>query len=181
MTIRPLLSACLFVSLSMPASAQTEREHEAHIHGQARVEIALENGALALALEVPGMDIVGFERPPANDAETRKIDAAIRVFAATDNWLHFEPANACTIIGNDPHAHGYAGHDDNSTQSDHEHEGHAKFHIELKANCDTTPSAVQIALIERFPQIESIQVDYVTETVQNRVALTAGDRRVPLQ
>lgn len=179
-TRETLLSACLLACLSMPIDAQTEREHEAHVHGQARMELAVENGTVALELEVPGMDIVGFERAPRNDAETAQIDEAIRTFTATGSWLTFEPVNACTVTNNDPHAHGYAGHDDNSSQADHEHEGHAKFHIELEARCTSTPLAVNVTLVERFPKIESIQVDYITETKQSRVMLGRDDQRIPL-
>jgi hypothetical protein len=39
------------------------------VHGQATVDLALDQQTLEFALQAPGIGILDFERPPANAAE----------------------------------------------------------------------------------------------------------------
>lgn len=44
-------------------------QHGAHVHGQAEMNLALDGKHLRISLELPAMDLLGFERLPHNDEE----------------------------------------------------------------------------------------------------------------
>lgn len=63
-------SAALFLLLAASAAqAHDIRQHAPHVHGQATVEVALDQQTLEFALQAPGIGILDYERPPANAAE----------------------------------------------------------------------------------------------------------------
>lgn len=49
----------------------------AHVHGNARVDIAIEGGELTIALDMPLDGLVGFERAPRTEAERNAAAAAL--------------------------------------------------------------------------------------------------------
>lgn len=206
------------------ATAQVDREHAAHVHGTTAVTLAVVDGALELELTAPGMDLVGFEHAPGNSQQEQAIAAATATLERSGDWLAFEPAGSCTVVGADAHTHGFTagsatdqthshgdnGHDHDaptahhaSNHKDHDHDhdhghdrdhgnghdhadghdhdgGHGEFHLRLTGTCATTPVALRIDLSARFPGIERIRVDLITDARQDRVELGAGQTRVPL-
>jgi hypothetical protein len=191
------LPAFLLALFAGAASAQIERSHESHVHGRSQIDLAYEAGSLQLEFVAPGMDLVGFEHAPANESELARIAAVIDTLQDSAAWLGFEPAGLCAVTSMQAHSHGFGasgeasgnqGADEHGHQGDHEgdgHEhaedhGHSEFHVSLSATCDNAPAALLIALHDRFPSLELVRVDLVTETTQNRVELTRGQTRVPI-
>lgn len=195
-----VLALALLLAWPLAAAAQTEREHGVHVHGRSQIDLVCVAGQLEMELHAPGMDIVGFEHPPRDESESQAIAQALSALETHGQWLGFEPAGACTVTSTEVHTHGYkavqnsdnAGHeaatdhhhDPHGAHGEHEHESdhdHAEFHLSIKAECGATPKALLIHLNERFSGLERIRIDYVTDTVQNRVELGRGKTRVPLQ
>lgn len=66
---------CLsLVLLALPARAQ-------HSHGEGRLDIAIDQGRLAISLELPLDAAVGFERAPKTEKEKTALAAAARAVA----------------------------------------------------------------------------------------------------
>ena len=194
------LPAFLLALFAGTASAQIERSHESHVHGRSQIDLAYEAGSLQLEFVAPGMDLVGFEHPPASESETARIAAVIDTLQDSASWLGFEPAGLCAVTSTQAHSHGFGASgdatddqsaDEHGRQGDNEgdgHEGHehdedpahSEFHVELSASCDEAPAALLISLHDRFPSLELVRVDLATETTQNRIELTRGQTRVPI-
>ena len=203
MRLFPVRSFALLLVWPLVASTQTEREHGVHVHGRSQVDLVYVSGQLELQLHAPGLDIVGFEHAPRDERESHAIAQALSALETHDQWLGFEPTDACTVTHAETHTHGYKkasdtrdnvavsasdhariDHPNDSDHAHEEHEGdhdHAEFHVSVKAKCSATPEALLIRLSERFSKLELIRVDYVTETTQNRVELGRGEMRVPLK
>jgi len=81
----------LFAALLLPTS-MTLIAGEAHVHGQARLEIAVEGDILNLRLESPLDNLLGFERAPRNERERQ----AVKRMAAhlNDGATQFQPSPA---------------------------------------------------------------------------------------
>lgn len=184
MRLSPLISLNLLVVLPFAAIAQTEREHDAHVHGHSQIDLVYENGQLELELHSPGMDIVGFEHSPRDPDQSQAIEKALAALDSHRAWLVFEGAD-CTVERVKTHTHGYDQDESGSHEhDDHDHDAghdHAEFHLTLGARCSAMPDALQIRLADRFPGIQRIRVDYITDAGQNRVELASGDTRVPLR
>ncbi len=84
----PVLLAALLYAL--PAFAQHK-----HVHGEGRLDVAVDKDSITLHLELPLDAAVGFERAPKNDKEKAALAAAARVLEA----VPFAPSAAaqCTL------------------------------------------------------------------------------------
>src|SRR5215510_7768828 len=52
------------------------RELGPHVHGHGTLNIAIEDKRVSMELEVPGMDIVGFEHAPSTGDQKAAVEAA---------------------------------------------------------------------------------------------------------
>ena len=74
-----------FAALTFAAAAPTlvraaeeHRELGPHVHGHGTLNIAVENKRVSMELEVPGMDIVGFEHDATTDDQKTVVEKAQR-------------------------------------------------------------------------------------------------------
>lgn len=123
--MRFLLAPALALACSISAAqAEERREHAAHEHGHAVMRVVLEDAVLAIELEAPGMDIVGFEHAPEGPADEAKIKAALAKLENAGAMFMLPQGAACTV--NEAHAeHGGLEDDDHDSHADHkDHDGH---------------------------------------------------------
>jgi hypothetical protein len=89
------LIASLFSALAMPTL--TLAAGHAHVHGVAKLDIAIEPTKLTLALDSPLDNLLGFERAPRTDAERKQADAAVALLRAGASMFRIDPAAQCTL------------------------------------------------------------------------------------
>lgn len=117
-------------------SAET-RQLDSHEHGVGELNIAFEGGQVAMELEAPGADIVGFEHPAESAEDRAKIDAAIAVLAQPLKLFEMPAGAGCSVveakaalIGEDDEHHDDHGHSDGHGDDDHagekDHDEHAQ-------------------------------------------------------
>ena len=98
------LPAALFLLLAASAAqAHDVRQLGAHVHGQATIDLALDQGVLELALQAPGIGILDFERPPANAAERASLARATAVLKS-GSWVTLPTAAHCRLASSDASA-----------------------------------------------------------------------------
>ena len=130
---------------TLPAQAQdVHRQLEAHEHGRGTLNIAMEGNVVAMALAVPGADIVGFEHAARTQAQTQAIDDAkaqlgrpLDLFVVNDNaGCHVVEATVL-VVGPEAHdahdgatdEHGHAEEKEHQDEHDHADEtGHQDKH-----------------------------------------------------
>ena len=125
------------------------RDLDAHEHGSGTLNIAVENGAVWMELEVPGADIVGFEHAAESAEDRQAVEAAKAVLARPLELFAFPEAAGCMVEeahvalageerdeaheGEDAHAGEDAeAHDDHDED---EGEPHNEFHAEYMLRC----------------------------------------------
>jgi len=159
-------STALSLTILTAGAAHTQtRELDAHQHGHGALNIAFEGASVAMELEVPGADIVGFEHPAESDADRALIDAAIAQLAKPLELFAMPAAAGCTVtaanvalLGEDDHDEHGDDHkdehaDDHKDEHDDDHkddhaddhkdehadeegeEGHNEFHAEYALTC----------------------------------------------
>jgi len=84
------LAAVAFV---LPAAA-AER---AHVHGAARLDVAVEARRITLQLDTPLDNLLGFERAPRTAAERQQADAAVARLKDAATLFRIDPAAGCTL------------------------------------------------------------------------------------
>lgn len=110
------------------AFAEIERQHAPHVHGVTTGNLSMDDGDLRLELEIPGMNLIGFEHAPRNDEQQAALDGALAFLRAAE-WLQTDPRGGCELasinahthgFGSDGHYHGDAGHDHGGRNNDEE-------------------------------------------------------------
>ena len=89
-----LTAAALFAAAALPAQAQ---QQHAHVHGQLKLDVAIDGPTIVIAMESPLDNIVGFERAPKTDAEKKTVEAAIAQLRAADKLFTIDPAANCKL------------------------------------------------------------------------------------
>lgn len=167
------------------AQAEEKRDLGAHEHGVGALNIAFEGGEVAMELEAPGTDIVGFEHPAETAEDRAAIDAAIAVLAKPTELFRLPEAARCTVVeaevallgeDDDHHEeHGHAEHHeeheahDEHAGSDHdEGEGevsHTEFRAEYRLTC-AEPGAIdriEFGYFAIFPNAEELEVQLISD------------------
>lgn len=186
------------------ATAQTQRELDAHVHGVSTMQVAVEHGQVEVNLTSPGMDIVGFEYT----AETREDRAAVAEgvikLSQVDDIITLNTEAGCSLTevlshihGEDHEEHGdhedhdddhgdHDDHDEDGHDDDHddhdEHEDHAEgaehseFHVRYVFTCEDSDALTSIGLpfFDQFPNAQEIEAEYITETGAGAAEIERG-------
>ena len=162
------LPAALFLLLAASAAqAHDVRQLGAHVHGQATIDLALDQGVLELALQAPGIGILDFERPPANAAERASLARATAVLKS-GSWVTLPTAAHCRLASSDASAEGF----DATTAAPAAGQHRCANPAALRALVMRLPAV--------FPGLHEVIVNTATQHGQGRSVLTATQLRVVL-
>lgn len=173
------LSAALFLLLAASAAqAHDIRQHAPHVHGQASVDVALDQQTLEFALQAPGIGILDFERPPANAAEQSALARATALLQG-GSWVTLPTAAGCRLSGNDAKAEGFDATVAAPPSGQHRHAG---FSATLQYHCAKPAElrAIVVRLPALFAGLHEVIVNSATAHGQNRSVLTPDNLRVVL-
>lgn len=154
----PLLSICL---ISVPAVAE-KRHHDAHTHGIAELNIAIENETVLIEFESPAVNLIGFEHKPRTEAQQRKLQDTLALLNDVNVIASFDTGKCSTV-----ETHVRSPFDDaDNTQKPSEHselEEHSEFHAAYTLSCQDISAigVVGTQLFDRFPGFEAIRVRWV--------------------
>lgn len=128
---------------------EDHREHGAHEHGAAELFVAWSGNELAIDLETPAYNVLGFEYAPSSDAEKALLEESVAALE-TGELLQLSPDAECTLVSavvdtemaeeaheehdehedeehEDEEAHDEDEHDE---EDDHEEDDHSDEHDE---------------------------------------------------
>lgn len=174
-----LISAIMF--LPAPCAMAETRQAAAHIHGHGMMNIAIEGNNVIIELEVPGMDILGFEYQPVSDADKQAVKSAISKLSDPDNVFTLPKDAACKA--GPPEVNAGAGHDHEEGHEEHEEEPeaeHMEVHAAYELTC-TRPealSSIKLNLFSHFPSLKEIGIQAVTGIRQIKATATADQRSI---
>jgi len=129
--IRNALLSALSIALSIVTS--TAAAQSAHVHGEGRVNIAIDGNRIFMALEFPGADIVGFEHEVRSSDEKAAVVRAMALLSDPMQLLRFETDASCEVRAANAKAEGeheehegkeHAGHDEHDEHESEEHAEH---------------------------------------------------------
>ncbi|WP_414490487.1 ZrgA family zinc uptake protein [Stenotrophomonas maltophilia] len=171
-------SAALFLLLAASAAqAHDIRQHAPHVHGQATVDVALDQQTLEFALQAPGIGILDYVRPPANAAEQAALARATTVLKG-GSWVTLPTAAGCRLATGKADAEGF---DATAAAPPGQHR-HAGFSATLQYHC-AKPAALRAIVVRLpvlFPGLHEVIVNSATANGQNRSVLTPDNLRVVL-
>lgn len=205
---RCLFALLLACTLTTGIASAERRDHDAHVHGIAEMDVTALGETVEIVLRSPAMNLVGFEHEPRGEEERERSRAVLtslregeslfvfegagcRLDEAWARWLH-EPHDHGhdtdhdeTHGHEDEHGHGEEHHDhDRGDEHDHDDDtddGHADIHAHYHFNCERMPTAIGIGLLERFPDTDEIRVQFITDSTQGARVLTPASSTLTLE
>ncbi|MDX1707915.1 MAG: DUF2796 domain-containing protein [Desulfobacterales bacterium] len=200
-----LLTAIVAIGSNSPfLLAEETRHHEAHEHGIAHLNVALEGNDLYIELNSPAVNIVGFEHRPRTNEQKAAVKKAIESLKNGED-LFILPSSAkgkfvkttvhTNIEGDSDNDHGTGNtheHDSSSKEKDDDqhphapdHQGdepdrHSEFRAEYQVVCQQPQKLehIDVTLFRMFQGIERIKVQLLSGTRQNALELTATQHKI---
>lgn len=180
------------------------RQHGAHVHGVAQMNLAVDGENVFLELASPAMNIVGFEHQPSTAAQRNAVLEAAARLEEGGSLFAFSKEAACTLVsasidsalldhGDDEYARGDSDekhHDDEASDEKHHHaaaeshgaEEHSEFEASYQFTCASPKKlkALEVYLFTVFPGFEQIDTQILTASGQTGAKISAGINRLDL-
>ena len=121
---RPPLLYALAICFLAPAGAPAQ-----HVHGVIELGVVVEGGTVAVSLDAPLSDVVGFEHAPESDEQLELIRQAAATLGNADAMFGLPDSAGCTISDTSIDGPAYvlehlADDDAGDVLSDHDHDEH---------------------------------------------------------
>ena len=181
----PLVARSALILLALAAdAAAAERERAAHVHGVARLNVAIEGQTVEMELMSPGADIVGFEHAPETAAQRAAVVSAAAALEDGAALFAFPPEAGCRLsraevesaLLDRDHGEGEA----HEPGAEVEREAHAEFEAEYRFRCERPDrlSHVDVRLFELFPAARALVVQSISPRGQSAEELTPSSARL---
>ena len=185
--IMKALTSIISIIIASPAFSENVRQLNAHEHGIAALNIAIEAPLLVMEFHAPGADIVGFEYAAKSDADFAAISAALKILEAPLDLFVLPKGARCAVQEVQVELESDADHDvneedhqDHDDENDHKHEdhddhdeekhaassGHTEFHAEYRLICSNIEALTQIdfAYFEVFPNSKQVELQLISQS-----------------
>jgi hypothetical protein len=170
--------ALIVVVAACSSIAPARAAGHAHVHGIARLDVAVEPTRIVLQLSSPLDNLLGFERAPRTDDERKQAAAVVDRLRKPD-LFQADPAGGCTLksaslssaalkLGNPDPAEEEAGHADIDGT------------FELACRDATAAKFIDVGLFQ-FARLQRLEVQVVTPRAQFKRDLQRPGRRIDLQ
>lgn len=166
-----------------PATAQTHRELGPHEHGRGTLNIAIEGKKVSMELEVPGMDIVGFEHEAKTGKDRTTLEKAKQKLSAPLSLFKLPASAGCRVteakveVEVETGEHDHAAKEERkgeASKSSEREQRHSEFHNTYSLEC-TSPASItgiEFGYFNAFPGAEKLEVNVITPKGQNKFEVT---------
>ncbi len=195
-----ILAFAIMIAIALSRTwAGEQRHHDAHVHGIAHLNVAVEGTSIHLEFTSPAANIVGFEHQPrtpeqkdgVRKAKGKLEDGSKLFIPSPEAQCRLSKSSVKTDIEHDTdhdedadhekeHDHKKDAHHEKEHEHEEEHARHSEFHSEYQFVCKNPGklSQMDVMLIQSFPGIEHIEVQLLTETKQTAQELTETKNKI---
>lgn len=182
--MRPCFTGTLCGLLLLASAA---RAAPPHVHGVAALDVVLDAGSLALSLDSPLDNLVGFEHAPVNEKETQAIRAMVRRFSRAQELFAPTPAARCALKAVrlsspviDAKVFTSEGVSAAAPGESREEAGHADLDASIEFNCQAPSelNGLEAKIFAAFPGLHRIDAQVVTPARQSAARLTPESRMI---
>ena len=177
--------------LTLPSVHANASELDAHEHGSANLDIAIDTSTIEMRFESPAVNIVGFEYATEDEQQLLLINKAKSNLSNFDLIYGLVGDVSCQTVkssakwvteheaGHDDHDDHEAAHDDHGEVAKAEH---AEFIAEYRLECNqlNNLAAIDVKMFEFFPAIEDLDVQVVYSQGQIKYELDANNTLIKL-
>lgn len=149
-------------------------EQRPHVHGQAGLNLVVEGKQLSLELELPAIDVLGFEHPPRDFAERKSLDQAVERLMNVEQILVINPEAGCRV--QNAKLDSALLHKAEDGKADE----HADFDASYSFECSQMAAlkTLEVRLFQYFPTLLGLDVQMVINGQQQGLSLTPEANRL---
>lgn len=186
-SIKPL---CLASALCLPVTVMAA-EHAAHVHGAAKLDVAIDGSTVTLMLESPMNSLAGFEHHASSEKDKatlktlrEKLDDAGKLFAfssAADCRLQSAKAES-PLFGEEGADHPHEEKNGHGEKHDHEEETHSDLDGEFVFQCSSPDKldALTVNLFDIAANLQDLDVSVAGPRGQKAGELNGRSRTIHL-
>ncbi len=141
---------------ALPLVAFAQAAQHGHVHGQVKLDVAIDGPTVVIEMESPLDNFTGFERPPKTDGEKKTAENAVAQLRAADQLFKIDPGANCKLgpVTLRSAALGLGKAESNAA------EGHADLDATFAFNCTNAAATrfIEIALFSAFKNTRQIEV-----------------------
>ena len=161
----------LLILVILLASPSTFAEtHKAHVHGLAKVALAVETENTAnIDLDVAGDSIMGFEHPAKSEKDKKTMaDSFQKLKSDAASVIRFDPALKCVVTVKEVGLEKAEPKEVNSKEAAHGEHSDVNASYSVKCEKSLSGSKVQVGLIALFPKVKSATLEILTTKGQTQ-------------
>jgi hypothetical protein len=186
------LVGSLALATNAALAAESARQLGAHEHGTGTLNIAIDGTSVALELDVPGADIVGFEHVPKTPVETAAVEKARALMSTPLDLFKLPAAAGCTVKSTEIEAgtpeadepasanKGVDAKPDAQATKREPHpsaaveEPHAEYHARYALDCKAPErlTTIEFAYFKAFAGAQRLKVAIITAKAQSSFEAT---------
>ena len=170
------------------AGAGKHRHHDVHVHGSGELNIVQEGRMLMIDLNLPAMNVVGFEHKPKSQKQKQALQSAKKSLNNGGELFVPTAAAACQLqsVDVDSALLEIEHHEEHHPHHQHEDEGeseHAEFSVIYEFSCKKVAQLrdVKVNLFNRFPSTEYLKAQVITESKQTGMKLSQKNSVITLK
>ena len=169
------LSFFIVLTIAMSLGILNANAQKAHTHGSATMDISIEKNKIEVNVNIPGMDLVGFEGK-AKTKQHKENLKTVTDLLTKDYSLFIIPEGAgCNVTKRKLESE----HDD----KDHGGKGHSGYEYEVEYKCKDISKITEldVNLFRDIQSLTEITVQVVTEKEQKSAKLTSTETVLKLK
>ena len=167
-----------FAVASSPSAATPTHVQQAHVHGVARLGIAVQDKTLTVQLESPLDSLIGFEHRPTTPAQKAAVSALQAAMHAPKDLFRFDAAAACVLTKSEAESAVFQPPEAGAAAAD----DHADLDASFEFRCANPArlTVVETNLFIAYPRLKRLAVDVATDKSQFKRELTSPQRTISL-
>jgi hypothetical protein len=169
--------------LTLPSHHAIASELDAHEHGSASLDIAIDTNTISMRFESPAVNIVGFEYATDDDQQLLLIQQAKNNLSNFDAVFQLVGDASCQTV--ESSANWVTKHEEDDHEDGHEDSPtseHAEFIAEYQLKCKQADylTAIDVNLFEFFPGISDLDVQVIHSGGQIKQELDSSNTLIRL-
>ncbi len=172
----PIYYSLIFIISILCSNSWAFKQINSHTHGEAVLNIVLENQMLYVEFTSPAMNLTGFEYSPQS-AQDKKLVSNVRQYLHNAEWLQPTDGAQCQLKKSSAVAHfeEHEEHEEHDTDKHDKNESseHAEFEASFEYQCQLSDAlkSIRLSLIKDYPSLHKIHVNLITEIKQTTFTL----------
>ena len=183
----PITLALTSLMLTLPSHHALAIDLDAHEHGSASLNIAIDSSTIAMRFESPAVNIVGFEYTTKDAQQQLLIKQAKNNLSNFDAIFQLAGAVSCQTVQSSAnwvtkHEESHEEHEEHEEHDKAPSAEHAEFIAEYQLKCTqlNNLTAINVNLFEFFPAISDLDVQVIYSGGQIKQELNVNNTLIKL-